>query len=277
LDIQRAIESVQVVVVRPIAVNLAPIAKQIADFLGGSSVPPAQWRQRLKALPESGMQEAMSENFTRLLGGLDVASLNWVAQIMQLVQQLSIIEIDGGDETGAGPTAGTLRLERLVNLDPAELDRHLGVCPMPLYELTPPEAEVIRSGADLEAIRDVLRNKQILQFFFPSADHLALGLVDRGLQEPSAVLRELSKAPTIGHPFGPPELTSDQLPIGETIDALQEKGYLVDGEIGIEMTGSAKAIRANIRFKPREGIVSKIANNVSVKLDLKDLFGLFGK
>lgn len=130
---------------------------------------------------------------------------------------------------------------------------------------------------DIEAIREVLRHQQVLQFFFPSADHLALGLIDRGLQDPSSVLNELSKAPSVGHPFGPPELTSTELPIGETIDALQEKGYLVEGEIGIEMTRSAKSIRANIRFKPREGIVSKIANNVSVKLDLKDLFGLLGK
>jgi len=92
------------------------------------------------------------------------------------------------------------------------------------------------------------------------------------LSAPSAVLNELSKAPTIGHPFGPPELTSPGLPIGETIEALEEKGYLVEGEIGLEMTGSARSLRANIRFKPREGIVSKIANNVSINLDLKDLF-----
>jgi hypothetical protein len=277
LDIQRAIEAVQVVVLRPIAINLAPIAEQFVNFLGGPTVAPAQWQERLKALPDSGqLQEAMAQNFSRWAGGLDVAALNWVAQIMQVVQQLSMIEIETSDTAG-GSAAGTLRFERLIKLDPAELDRHLGVCPIPLYELAPSEAEVIQSGVNLDAIREVLRKQQILQFFFPSADHLALGLVDRGLQNASSVLNELSKAPSIGHPFGPPELTPTELPIGETIDALQEKGYLVDGEIGIEMTGSAKSIRANIRFKPREGIVSKIANNVSVKLDLKDLFGLLGK
>jgi hypothetical protein len=277
LDIQRAIESVQVVVIRPIAINLAPLAKQVVDFLGGPNVAPAQWQERLKTLPDSDqMREAVTKNFTRCVAGFDVATLNWVAQIMQVVQQLSMIEIETTDTAEGSTATGTLRFERLINLDPAELDRHLGVCPIPLYELTQPEAEVIQSGTDIEAVREVLRHQQILQFFFPSADHLALGLVDRGLQTPSSVLDELSKAPSIGHPFGPPELTSAELPIGETIDALQEKGYLVEGEIGIEMTRSAKSIRANIRFKPREGIVSKIANNVSVKLDLKDLFGLLG-
>ena len=278
LDIQRVLESVQVVVMRPIAINLAPLAKQVVDFLGGPDVAPAQWQERIKALPSSEeMQKSMAQNFSDWAIGFDVAALNWVAQIMQVVQQLSMIEIETADSAEGTTATGTLRFERLVNLDPAELDRHLGVCPIPLYELTPPEAEAVQRGTDLDAIREVLRQRQVLQFFFPSADHLALGLVDRGLQDPSSVLSELSKAPSIGHPFGPPELTSSDLPIGETIDALQEKGYLVEGEIGIEMSRSAKSIRANIRFKPREGIVSKIANNVSVKLDLKDLFGLLGK
>jgi hypothetical protein len=278
LDIQRVIESVQVVVMRPIAINLAPLAKQIVDFLGGPTVAPTQWQERLKALPDqSEMQSAVGQAFTRHAAGFDVATLNWVAQIMQIVQQLSMIDIETGDGADNSSSTGTLRFERLVNLDPAELDRHLGICPIPLYELSAPEAEAIQSGTDLDAIREVLRHQQILQFFFPSADHLALGLVDRGLQSPSSVLNELSKAPSIGHPFGPTELTPADLPIGETIDALQEKGYLVEGEIGIEMTSTAKSLRANIRFKPREGIVSKIANNVSIKLDLKDLFGLFEK
>jgi hypothetical protein len=67
------------------------------------------------------------------------------------------------------------------------------------------------------------------------------------------------------------------LRIGDTIDALREKGLLVEGEIGVEMTGAARSVRANIRFKPREGIVSKLANNVSIKLDLKDLFRSSGQ
>lgn len=279
IDIQRTIESVQVVVMRPIAINLAPIAKHVVDFLGGSTVEPQQWQERLKLLSDNNNQlsEAVNKNLAHCISGFDVATLNWVAQIMQTVQQLSMIDIDTGAGAEAPSSPGTIRFEKLVNLDPTELDRHLGICPLPLYQLDPLDASIVQRGTDLEAVRDVLRRQQILQFFFPSADQLALGLVDRGLQKPSSVLNELSKAPSMGHPFGPPELTPTDLPIGETIDALQEKGYLVDGEIGIEMTGSAKAIRANIRFKPREGIVSKIANNVSIRFDLKDLLGLFGE
>jgi hypothetical protein len=277
LDIQRVLESVQVVVIRPIAINLGPIAKQIVGFLGGPTVAPTQLQQKLKLLPEPEVQAAVSQAFSRYAAGIDVATLNWVAQIMQIIQQLSMIEIDTGESADGNSSAGTFRFERLINLDPGELDRHLGICPFPLYELSEADAAVVQSGTDLDAIRELLCQRQIFQFFFPSADQLALGLVDRGLQDPTAVLNELSKAPSVGHPFGAPELTSTGVPIGDTIDALQDKGYLVEGEIGIEMTGSAKSVRANIRFKPREGIVSKIASNVSIKLDLKDLFGLSGK
>jgi hypothetical protein len=195
---------------------------------------------------------------------------------MQMVQQLAMIEIETADDPASGRTVGTIRLEKLVGLDPTELDRHLGVCPIPLYELEQTDADVIREGKDLDGIRDILRCRQILQFFFPSPDHLALGLVDRGLRSPTSVLNELSKAPDIGHPFGPAELTPRETAIGETIDALEDKGYLVEGDIGIEMTGAARSVRASIRFKPREGIVSKLVSNVSIKLDLKDLFKLGG-
>ena len=132
LDIQRAVESVQVVVIRPIAINLAPLATQLVDFLGGPTVAPAQWQERLKALPQSGqVQHAMAENFSRYAAGFDIAALNWVAQIMQVIQQLSMIEIETSDALDGGTATGTLRFERLINLDPAELDRHLGM-PDPL-------------------------------------------------------------------------------------------------------------------------------------------------
>jgi hypothetical protein len=277
LDIQRVVESIQVIVMRPIAINLAPLAKQIMGFLGGANVSPDRWQEKMKVLREGEMNAAIEQSFSLYGPALDVATLNWVAQIMQVVQQLSMIDIKAGDGVGDGSPAGTIGFGKLANLDPAELDRHLGICPLPLYQLDPIDATTIQSGSDIEAVRDVLRRREILQFFFPSADHLALGLVDRGLQDPTAVLNELSKAPDIGHPFGPPELTPSGLPIGDTIDALQDKGYLVEGEIGVEMTGMARSIRANIRFKPREGIVSKLANNVSIKLDLKDLLRSFGR
>ncbi len=225
LDIQRVIESVQVVVMRPIAANLGDLAKEMVGFFGGATLAQEMFVEKMKALPgKTEMQELINQNFTRYTSGFDIAKINWVAQIMQLIQQLAMIEIEVSDGQDGKPPTGTFSFEKLASLDPTELDRHLGVCPIPLYDLNPSEAEIIQSGRDHEAIRDILRRHQILQFFFPSADHLALGLVDRGLLAPGSVLNELSKAPEVGHPFGPPELTSAGLPIGDTIEALEEKG-----------------------------------------------------
>ena len=267
-DIQRAIESIQVIMVRPIAINLGPLAQQAVNFFGGPVIAHDRFLSGLSKEPE--WKEIFEKN-AKYCASFGVAKLNWLAQIMQTIQQLAMVEV----ELKFDPTnqsTGVFRLEKLANFDPGGLDRQLGICPIPLYEFTETDVAVLQKGDDLDEVRDVLRQRDILQFFFPSSDQLALGLVDRGLKEPTQVLNELSKAPELGHPFGDSELTSNDIEIGDTIDALQEKGFLVEGEIGLDMTKGARAVRASLRFKPREGIVSKIANNISIKLDLKDLF-----
>jgi len=71
LDIQRAIEAVQVVIMRPIAANLSQIARQIVDFLGGPDVAQEQLQERLKALPpQEKMQELVGANFSRYTSGV---------------------------------------------------------------------------------------------------------------------------------------------------------------------------------------------------------------
>ena len=58
----------------------------------------------------------------------------------------------------------------------------------------------------------------------------------------------------------------------EIIEQLQERGLAVEGEIGLELSPEGDSAGRFIRFKPREGIVSKLLNRVSVNMDLKDLF-----
>jgi len=58
------------------------------------------------------------------------------------------------------------------------------------------------------------------------------------------------------------------------IEALQGRGLLVEGDIGLELTKDAKTFRAQVRFKPREGLISKLSRIFSLKADLslKDFF-----
>jgi len=62
------------------------------------------------------------------------------------------------------------------------------------------------------------------------------------------------------------------VPLTEVIDALQDRGLVVEGEIGLEIAPEGRSIRTSLKFKPREGIVSKVINRFSLNIDLKDLF-----
>jgi predicted methyltransferase len=62
--------------------------------------------------------------------------------------------------------------------------------------------------------------------------------------------------------------------VSQTVEALLEQGLLVEGEAGIEITPAGQSVRAAVRFKPREGLLSTLANIISVKIELtlKDFF-----
>jgi hypothetical protein len=60
----------------------------------------------------------------------------------------------------------------------------------------------------------------------------------------------------------------------EIVDALKDRGLVIEGDLGLSVTDRGLETRANVRFKPREGLLSKISNLFSVKVDLslKDIF-----
>ncbi len=85
---------------------------------------------------------------------------------------------------------------------------------------------------------------------------------------------QLVRVPEGGHPFGESEILASDVGITNIITALQKRGLLVESEAGIEVTPKGKSVRATIRFKPHEGLLSKLLNVFSLKVDmnLKDLF-----
>ena len=130
----------------------------------------------------------------------------------------------------------------------------------------------MKKGNDLDAIRNILKGLGILQYFFPPPDQLALGLIDRALPTDDDLIMQLRSAVERGHPFGPNELVPPSPSLTTTIDDLRDKGYVMEGERTLEITETGKTIRETLKFKPREGLVSKIINQFSVKIDLKDFF-----
>ena len=168
--------------------------------------------------------------------------------------------------------AGSL-LEVVRTLDPLDEDRKVGLCGIPFYDFSSKDLEPFHSQNDLREIQEVLRHHEVLQYFFPSPDQLALGLIDResNLDAPQ-ILDHVLSAPALGHPFGVSEIISSPFSITDIVDELKERNLVVEGEIGLEITDNGQYVRSTVRFKPREGIVSKILNRFSINLDLKDIF-----
>lgn len=60
-----------------------------------------------------------------------------------------------------------------------EADITAGLCPLPLYEFTDEELELLFFKPDVDATRAILTRHEIQQYFFPPPDQVVLGLIDR--------------------------------------------------------------------------------------------------
>ncbi|MFQ5923542.1 MAG: hypothetical protein ACE5M4_11935 [Anaerolineales bacterium] len=291
-DIQASLQDYQVVSARPIAINLSKVAGGLVDLLGKAEIGQSDLHriselqnqsEVQKQLMERRMKKLLEVGFLPALQALSYASLNAAAAWQDVIMQLSHLELvpAGEDdviqqqpEDGSTPIP-TIRFGSLKALDPAELDRQMGICSVPLYEFREDEVELFHSGVDIDAAREILRHHNVLQYFFPPPDHVALGLIETGPLTPDALIEQVSRSPEIGHPLGPPELVSTAIGLHDLVDALGERGLSVEGEVGIELTDDGTRTRASVRFSPREGFLSKLSKIVSVKIDisLRDLLG----
>lgn len=284
-DIQAAMPSLRVMMARPVAINLALAAQVLSELIGRISIGPNELQWLTDNQPEI---QARTEGFAKSFGErtkslfiqpIEAASLNLIAVWKDIIQQLSLIEVESAPPSAAGAEQSslkvpTLHLRKLIALDPVAADRALGVCSLPLYDLAEPDVQVFQTGSDVEAVREVLQRHGILQYFFPSPDQLALGLADQASRPAGQIVADLIRTPDAGHPFGAFEFVDSSLDLNEVVVALQERGLLVEGEAGVEITPEGKVVRAQVRFKPREGLLVRLANVFSIKMDLnlKDLF-----
>jgi len=274
-DIQAAVAPVRVLLARVVGTS---VAEAIQSLAGGPD-----WRKQLF----SSVAEQRSRSDLAILGfkAYDAGGIteNLITDFFLNVEMR-------GSSTGApaqsfillyGPGAKfhksqtaqeQFNIARQLAEDETALDRQLGICPLPLYRFSPEEIELFHQGKDLEAMRNLLRREHVLQYFFPPPDHVALGLIERSSLAAAEVNEHLAQPPELGHPFGEPELTPADVSLAKVVDALQDRGLAVEGEMGMELTPEGKSVRATVRFKPREGFISKLLNRISVSLDLKDLF-----
>jgi hypothetical protein len=286
-DIQAAMPSLRVLMIRPIAINLGGLARSVSEIAGRTSLSQADldWLVEVCKRPKQELDAIVTKMALQMIPhGLAapwIASLNVLAVWKEIVQQLALIDIETpttaggqGGKVGHGTQIPTLHFTRLLGFDPAEADRGLGVCAVPLYGFSAADVEVFHAGRDIDAARNILGRHGILQYFFPSADQLALGFAEQLTAQPGDIVDRLIQTPGAGHPFGALEIVDPQVRLTDMVGALQEFGLLVEGEAGVEVTEKGRTVRAAVRFKPREALLTRLANVLSVKLDLslKDLF-----
>jgi hypothetical protein len=209
-DLQAAMKDMKVIAARPVVIDLASVGQSIADAAGRAAITSGdlQLMQEAQQSNDTELQAQVNEQIGKWLAPLaqqianarSVGSINLLQGLGQLMEQVMKLkwQLPADD-----PDAVIADFSKLLIAAPPHTDSQLGVCAIPVFEFDPNELEVIHSGTDTDAIEAILRNRDILQYFYPAPDQTALGLIDRGQHSldvrPSNVV-QLGK-PSSGRPM----------------------------------------------------------------------------
>ncbi|MGH6924768.1 MAG: hypothetical protein ACRED5_13615 [Propylenella sp.] len=286
-DIAQTLSDTRLVTARPILFDLQQAAKLVATVIGSDAFSVEQFNEaasRFNApstatpLHEDSQTEGGRPGLLEIAEQMGVSSLitpfiraaahtqpDVAEQAIHFVRQLC--QMDWKGVFAEAESKHLISLEPLVRADTQKWDREYGLCPVPLYEFSEHDWERFRSGRSIDDARNRLKELGIEQYFNVPPDNTALGLVDHGLTSPEGIQRTIESLPSLGHPLADPEITGARLV--DTIQVLAERGFIVEGEIGVEITEKGEEIRGAVKFRPREGIFAKILR-ANVKLSLGD-------
>jgi hypothetical protein len=154
----------------------------------------------------------------------------------------------------------------------AQTDTDLGVGWLSASDFSATERSVI-AGGERDDVRRLLAEHQLLQYFFPAPDHLALGLIEqsRFATIPQAV-DQLVRAPDLGHPFGPPEIVREYGSFTDMITEMIRLGFVHADANGLALTEAGMDLRATVRGYAREAMVSKVLNRMKASLNFKPIW-----
>jgi hypothetical protein len=276
-DLQTAFDPIRVILARPVVIDLPRAAAHLSRMIGRTNLSSAD----LSAIPGAPDQKAIQEAMQPYVDSLGEFAKHWfdnaagvqdigfVIGFLQFVDQMRLIKFDSSE--------GRLQIDLsgLVASSSTESDEVFGICPVPVHSFTGEEMETVSSGRSVDEVVGILRRQGIYQYFFPSADQLALGLADRTTATASQLMEALGSAPKLGHPFGENEVLPASLRLAEVVDALMDRKLLVAGEVDVKVSQQGETLRARVKFGPRESVVSKVINRFNVHLDLKAIFDQF--
>ena len=128
-DIQLSLPNAKLVMARPVAVNLGQAARRLSEIFGRTQLGLAEiqlWSQ------DGGLKEQVQNLITNLTKPAFLAGLRFDGVMQDLKQQSSVNEVDRAEE-------GLIDLKRMMEIDPIASDRSMGVCSIPLYDLSEEE------------------------------------------------------------------------------------------------------------------------------------------
>lgn len=275
-DIAGRLKDYNVLMVRPVPINLSKTFTHISLLLGSNIMSLKDLSEGNKDGSDDDIVNKNKEQIESIFKGISPqieiiqkTSLNLVPIFKELVHQLShlkfIQDLEDKDQF-------EVDFGQILGFNPLVFDNAAGVCPLPFYNFTLDEAESFLKPKNIEENIQILKKHNIYQFFYPPADSLALGLIESKPDKESNIIKTVSEVPLIGHPFGENEII-DANKIDDIVEALKDKGLAVEGEIGMTITKEGVERRAIVKFSPRESIFKRISNMISIKVDfnLKDL------
>lgn len=277
VDVQSAMPDTRVLVARPIAFDLGVMARQIFKTVDDARININDLKRRLEKMekkPASKKAKARTQKQIEVMlsssfGVFQNVALPALSQLVDVLQQFSHLDWPSILKTlEANPADPFISFAALMEIDNLAIDREHGICPLPLYEFKESDWELMLSGQKLGDVQNRLRELDVYQYFFPPADHLALGAVEKGLRNSSDVVDLVGQAPKMGHPFSDAELLPSASDIPRILEDLAQQGYVAEGKYGVSLTSKGTTARAEIKFRPRESLLVKLMNRFTVKANL---------
>jgi hypothetical protein len=282
-DVQATMPDVRVLVARPVVVDLGVIARQVFKNVEGARINLAEFTRRMERFQKLDPAHSQRHVNRRLKKAVEPAllalknvTLPTLSQLMDVIQQAAYLDwsyiLETLKEDEANPS---ISFERLLHIDNMAIDRQHGVCPVPLYEFAPEDWEMFFHGNRIEEVRQRLRELNIFQYFFPPPDQVVLGVADKGLTSPTEIIHVVQECQSLGHPLGESEIVPSLTQLPELVETLTNLGYLAEGEHGVEITPAGQTTRMVLKYRPREGLISKLINrftvNANISANIKDI------
>jgi hypothetical protein len=268
-DIQHANPDWHVIVARPVGIGIHQLAAGLSEYFGTNDlrlIHMLRHKDDVEGFFE-GFMNHMKETNRAVLADAPIGWLAYVQQGLRQLHDLRTAWIEPTNPIEAGEhgilRTGGIDLSIAMKISPTGEDLLYGVCPVDLVGISKEEQSTLFHGGHVDDVRAALAKHGIYDYYFPPRDHTVLSIMDRAPTLPTARLREATVvAEKVGHPPSQNALVPSSSSFDEMLDLMKQHNLVIEGTLSVELTADGKAVRNEIKYKPREGFVSKLLNKL---------------